>query len=43
MNAMMVVIKWKKFCGFYQDIYKERQSAYALNAHQLTRDETDAS
>jgi hypothetical protein len=43
LNAMMAVIKWKKFCGFYQDIYKERQSAYALNAHQLTRDETDAS
>lgn len=41
MNAMMAVIKWKKSCGFYQDVYKERQSAYVLNAHQLTRDETD--
>ncbi len=38
-NASMAVIKWKKHCGFYQDCYKEHQSAYAINAHQLTRDE----
>lgn len=37
--AAMAVIKWKKFCGFYQDCYGEHQSAYAINAHQLTRDE----
>lgn len=37
--AVMAVIKWKKFCGFYQDCYGEHQSAYAINAHQLTRDE----
>lgn len=37
--ATMAVIKWKKFCGFYQDCYGEHQSAYAINAHQLTRDE----
>lgn len=37
--AVMAVIKWKKLCGFYQDCYGEHQSAYALNAHQLTRDE----
>lgn len=39
LNAAMAVIKWKKFCGFYQDCCKEHQSAYAINAHQLTRDE----
>jgi hypothetical protein len=39
LNAAMAVIKWKKYCGFYQDCYKEHQSAYAINAHQLTRDE----
>lgn len=39
MNAAMAVIKWKKYCGFYQDCYREHQSAYAINAHQLTRDE----
>jgi len=38
--AVMSVIKWKKYCGFYQDCYGEHQSAYAINAHQLTRDET---
>jgi hypothetical protein len=37
--AVMAVIRWKKFCGFYQDLYGEHQSAYAINAHQLTRDE----
>lgn len=41
LNATMAVIKWKKFCGFYQDCYKEHQSVYAINAHQLTRDELD--
>lgn len=39
LNAVLAVIKWKKFCGFYQDCYQEHQSAYALNTHQLTRDE----
>ncbi len=37
--AVMAVIRWKKLCGFYQDCYGEHQSAYAINAHQLTRDE----
>lgn len=37
--AVMAVIKWKKVCGFYQDCYGEHQSVYAINAHQLTRDE----
>lgn len=40
LNAALAVVKWKKYCGFYQDCYKEHQSAYAINAHQLTRDET---
>jgi ThiF family len=39
MNAAMAVIKWKKYCNYYQDCYNEHQSAYAINAHQLTRDE----
>jgi hypothetical protein len=39
LNAMLAVIKWKKFCGFYQDCYREHQSVYVINAHQLTRDE----
>lgn len=43
LNAALAVVKWKKFCDFYQDCYREHQSAYAINAHQLTRDETAAS
>jgi len=39
-NAALAVLKWKKFCDFYQDCYREHQSVYAINAHQLTRDET---
>ena len=37
--AIMAVMRWKKFCGFYQDCYSEHQSAYVVNTHQLTRDE----
>lgn len=36
--AVLSVIKWKKYCGFYQDCVGEHHSAYAINAHQLTRD-----
>lgn len=39
LNATLAVVKWKKYCDFYQDIYKEHQSAYAINVNQLTRDE----
>lgn len=41
LNASLAVLKWKKFCDFYQDCYREHHSAYAINAHQLTRDETE--
>ena len=40
LNAALAVVRWKKYCGFYQDVYKEHQSAYVINTHQLTRDET---
>ncbi|MEQ1577470.1 MAG: ThiF family adenylyltransferase [Hyphomicrobium sp.] len=40
LNAALAVVKWKKFYTFYQDCYQEHQSVYAINAHQLTRDET---
>lgn len=39
LNATLAVIKWKKYFGFYQDLYKEHQSAYAINTHQLSREE----
>lgn len=40
LNAALAVLKWKKYCDFYQDHYREHQSVYTINAHQLTRDET---
>ncbi len=39
LNASMAVIRWKKFCGFYQDCYREHQSTYDINTHYLSRDE----
>ncbi len=40
MNAAVAVIKWKKYCSFYQDLYKEHNSNYVINVQQLTHDET---
>lgn len=39
LNAALAVMKWKKHFGFYQDCFKEHQSVYVVNTHQLTRDE----
>lgn len=39
LNAALAVIKWKQFCGFYQDIVKAHHTTYSINAHSLTRDE----
>lgn len=39
LNATLAVIKWKKHLGFYQDLVREHDSVYAINAHQLTKDE----
>ena len=36
LNAALAVIKWKKFCGFYQDSYREHESVYELNTNQLS-------
>lgn len=39
LNAALAVIKWKKLCGFYQDLEKEHHSTYSTNANLLTSDE----
>ena len=39
LNAALAVIKWKQFCGFYQDIYQVHHTTYSINAHSLTRGE----
>ena len=40
MTAAMAVIRWKKFCGFYQDLEHEHESTYTSNCNLLTGDET---
>lgn len=39
LNAALAVIKWKQYCGFYQDLVKVHHTTYSVNAHSLTRDE----
>ena len=37
--AAMAVMRWKKFCGFYQDLEGEHNSTYSTNCHLLTGDD----
>ena len=39
LNAAMAVIKWKKLCGFYQDMEDEHDSTYTINVNQLLSDQ----
>ena len=39
LNATLAVIKWKQFCGFYQDLYQVHHTTYSINSQSLTRDE----
>jgi ThiF family len=39
LNAVLAVLKWKKLCGFYQDLREEHHSTYSINVNQLTSDE----
>ena len=42
LNASLAVIKWKKLCGFYNDLEKEYNTTYSINVSQLLNDETTA-
>ena len=42
MNALMAVLKWKKFCGFYKDLKEEHHSTYTVNTGQLINDDFKA-
>lgn len=42
LNASLAVIKWKKLCGFYNDLEKEFNTTYSINVSQLLNDETTA-
>ncbi len=39
LNALMAVIKWKKMCGFYQDLKEEHNSTFVVNTGQLIHDD----
>ncbi len=41
-NALLAVIKWKKLCGFYQDLKEEHHSTYTINTAQLLHDDFTA-
>jgi len=39
LNALMAVIKWKKMCGFYQDLKEEHNSIFVINTGQLIHED----
>jgi hypothetical protein len=39
LNANLAVIKWKKLCGFYQDLREECNSTFTINVSQLSNDD----
>lgn len=42
LNAVLAVIKWKKLCGFYQDLREEHHCTYSINVAQLTNEDVTA-
>lgn len=42
MNALMAVMKWKRFFGFYKDLKEEYHSTYTVNTAQLLNDDFTA-
>lgn len=38
-NALMAVFKWKKLCGFYQDLKEEYNSTFTINTGQLIHED----
>lgn len=42
LNALLAVIKWKKMCGFYQDLKEEHNSIFVINTGQLIHEDYKA-
>lgn len=42
LNGSLAVIKWKKLCGFYQDLEREHHTTYSINVSQLLNEENAA-
>lgn len=43
LNAMLAVIKWKKLCGFYQDLKQEHNTLYFINTNKMLNEDFDSS
>lgn len=39
LNAALAVIKWKKLCGFYQDLEREHCSVYAISGNAVVNED----
>lgn len=39
LNAALAVVKWKKLCGFYQDLEHEHCSAYTINGNVIANED----
>lgn len=39
LNGALAVIKWKKLCGFYQDLREEHHCTYSINVAQLANED----
>ena len=38
MNALLAVMKWKQFCGFYHDDFRCHHGTFSVSSQSLTRD-----
>jgi len=41
LNAALAVIKWKKLCGYFDDVTKEHYCAYTIRSNQLISEDMD--
>ncbi len=41
LNAALAVIKWKKLCGFYDDLENEHHSTYTIDVNMLVSDDRE--
>jgi hypothetical protein len=39
LNAVLAVVKWKKYCGFYHDLENEHHSTYMIETGRLSRED----
>lgn len=39
LNAALAVIRWKKLCGFYQDLDREHHCIYTINGNHLSNED----